>query len=61
MRNALLLLIFVAPLLSGCGQDDQPPNPYQSQINDMNKARALEGQLQQEAEKKLQEADEQSK
>jgi hypothetical protein len=59
---SLLALFLIVPLLSGCGQSDQPPpNPYQSQINDMNKAKALEGQLQQEAEKKLQEADEQSK
>ena len=62
MRHTLLFSALFALLLPGCGRDDQPPPPklFESQRNALDKAKGLEGQVQQQSELQRQEIDKQS-
>ena len=62
MRHTLLFSALIALLLPGCGRDDQPPPPklFESQRNALDKAKGLEGQVQQQSELQRQEIDKQS-
>lgn len=62
MRITMLLVAFCTLVLSGCGEEKQPPPPklFEDQINAMEKAKGVEDTLQQQADQKLQDIDQQS-
>lgn len=62
MRLTLLLAALCGLLLSACNREEQPPPPklFESQRNAMDKAKGVEGTLQQQADQQLQDIDRQT-
>jgi hypothetical protein len=62
MKAIVIIIALHALLLAGCddGKKAPPPKLFESQRNTMDKAKAVEGTLQQQADQQLQEVDKQS-
>jgi hypothetical protein len=63
MKAILIIIALQAFLLAGCDNGKPAPPPpklFESQRNTMDKAKAVEGTLQQQADQQLQEVDKQS-
>ena len=62
----LLLFLFPLALLCACGQSPQPPKPepvpklFESQRKDLDKVKALEGQMQEDANAQKKKIEEQT-
>lgn len=62
MRRTFWLLALCALLLPGCSDEKQPPPPklFESQRNAMDKAKALEDAVQQQADQQREQIDQQT-
>jgi PBP1b-binding outer membrane lipoprotein LpoB len=63
MKAIVIMIALHAFLLAGCDNgkpEPPPPKLFESQRNTMDKAKAVEGTLQQQADQQLQEVDKQS-